>query len=185
MWRRVAIVAVLFAAAPLMASEGHAGGVHPALGNALKALNLVVFFGLIIYMLARPARGFFEKHTEGIRSALDGSRAKERDAADLEAKARALASSIDAEVAALRARFAADRERVRQDLEAATARALARLRTDHERALAQLELTFRADLVAHTLRAARTEAVKSLEGGLAPADRARFLENVTGEREGA
>lgn len=185
MWRRAALAAVLFAAAPLMAAEGHAGGAHPALGNALKAFNLVVFFGLIIYMLARPARGFFEKHTEGIRSALDDSRAKERDAADLEAGARALASSIDDEVTALRARFAADRERVRRDLEGATARALARLRTDHAHALVQLEASFRADLVAHTLRAARAEAEKSLQGGLTPADRARFLASVTAEGEDA
>jgi len=185
MWRRAAIVAFLFAAAPLMASEGHAGGVHPALGNVLKALNLIVFFGLILYLLARPLRGFFEKHTEGIRSALDGSRAKEREAADLEAGARALASSIDGEAAALRARFAADRERVRRDLESATTRALARLRTDHEHALAQLELSFRTDLVAHTLRAARAEAEKSLQGSLTPADRARFLESVTAEGKGA
>lgn len=185
MWRRALVVALLCFAAPALASEAHGGGGGDVLGAVIKTLNVVAFFGLLVYLLARPMRGFFEKHTEGIRTAIDDSRAKEREAVELEAQARALAASVDVEIDALRARFAADRERVKSDLEASTARAVARLRTDHERSLKQLENSFRRDLVAHTLKAARVEAERSLGRDLTPGDRARFLETVTAEGEGA
>jgi len=185
MWRRLLFLAILCVAAPALASEAHGGGGNPALGAVVKILNLVAFFGILIYIMARPLRGFFEKHTEGIRSSIDDSRTKEREAVDLEAQARALAATVDAEVEALRARFAADRERVKTELQTSTTKALARLRTDHERSLRQLEDSFRRDLMAHALHAAQAEAVRSLKTDLTPADRARFLETVTAGGEGA
>jgi F0F1-type ATP synthase membrane subunit b/b' len=186
MWRKGLVLILLLVAAPLAASggEGHGEGETP-LGLLLKVVNLIAFFGLLAYLMARPLRAFFEKHTEGIRAALDGSRAREAEAKDLEAQALALAASVEAEVAALRARFEEDRKRVRRDLEASTERALARLRADHGRALAQLEASFKAALTAHTLNAVREEAMRSLAKDLTPADRARFLESVTAGVEGA
>jgi F0F1-type ATP synthase membrane subunit b/b' len=186
MWRNLLVLALLLVAAPLAASggEGHGEGETP-LGLLLKVVNLIAFFGLLAFLMARPLRAFFEKHTEEIRAALDGSRAREAEAQDLEAQARTLAASVETEAAALRARFEEDRMRIRRDLEASTERALARLRADHGRALAQLEASYKAEWTAHALRAVREEALRSLAKDLTPADRARFLASVTAGGEGA
>ena len=138
---------LLCCAAPVLAAQAHGGGGPSFLDVALKVLNVAAFFGLIIYVMARPLRGFFETHTETIQNSIHDSLAKEQAALDLESQARALMASVETEVDALRSRFAADRVRVQQDLDAATQRALARLRTDHERSLSQLEASFRGDLI--------------------------------------
>jgi F0F1-type ATP synthase membrane subunit b/b' len=182
---RALFLVLLFSAAPLLAAGGHAGEGSPVLGVFLKVLNVGAFFGLLIFLMARPLRGFFEKQTEGIRASLDASRSNEREALELEAKARDLAASVEGEVAVLKERFASDRERVREEIEGATGRALARLRADHARSLSQMEAAFRSRLVSRTLQAAREEALGILAKDLTPADRARFLETVTAEREGA
>ena len=184
MWRKTAFLLILIllgGAGSLPASEGAPGG-NPVLGWALRLLNMILFFGGLLYLLARPIRGFFEKHTEDLREKLEGSLRKEEEGKLLTREAGDLLAGMDAEVDGLRRKFEQERARLRAEMTASTEEASRRLREDHRKALVSLEEEARKALAAHAFQAARRGSMAYLGTHLTAADRARFLAGLAGER---
>ena len=184
MWRRTAFLIawiLLGTAGPLWASE-EASAVNPVLGWSLRLLDMVLFFGGLVYLLARPIRGFFEKHTEDLREKLAGSLRMEEEEKRLAAEAGALLSGMDAEADKLKRKFEEERLRLREEMRASTEAALRRLREDHRRALVALDAEAQKELAAHAFRSARRESLDYLGSHLTAADRARFIATLAGER---
>jgi len=184
MLRRAAFPVALIllgAAEPAAASEGAAAG-NPVLGWSLRLLNMILFFGGLIYLLARPVRGFFEKHTEDLREQMEGSLRKEEEGKRLDREAGDLLAGMDAEMDALRRKFGEERGRLRGEWTAASEEAARRLREDHRRALTILEENARKALYTYALQTARRESLAYLGANLTAADRARFIAGFAGER---
>ena len=178
MWRKTAFLIVLIMlAVPVLAAEGGHEG-NPILGISFRVLNLVLFFGLLVYLAARPIRGFFEKHTEGIQEELAASLEQELKAKRLAQEAEALQAGVDAEVEKVRRRFEEERQRLGSEMRAYTQTALARLKDEHVRGAAHQEEEFRRNLAAYALDAARKESAAYLQAHLTPDDRSRFLDGV-------
>jgi F0F1-type ATP synthase membrane subunit b/b' len=183
MWRRTAFLIALilpWMAGPLWASEEASAG-NPVLGISLRLLNMVLFFGGLVYLLARPIRGFFEKRTEDLRGKLGGSLRKEEEGKRLVREAEELLEGMETEVDKLHRKFEEERGRLRTELTASTEEAARRLRKDHQRALASLDEEAQKALAAHAFQAARRESLAYLKSHLTAADRARFLATLAGE----
>ena len=172
--RLLPLIPFLLMAIPAMASEGAAEG-SPVLGFSLRLLNMLLFFGLLVFLAARPIRGFFEKHTEELRDKLNLSRKQEDEAARLVIESEALTRSIADEVEKLRRKFEEERARLLAEARALSEATLLRLRQEHARALAQLQVEAGRMLASHVLQAARRESLSYLKSNLTPADRLRFL----------
>jgi len=184
MWRRKAFMIALIllgAAGPAAASEEASAG-NPVLGWFLRLLNMILFFGGLVYLLARPIRGFFEKLTEDQQDKLDGSLLKEQEGKRLNTEAEILLAGMDAELDGLRRKFEEERGRVRAEWAASSKEAVRRLREDHRKALASLEENARESLAAYAFQAARRESLAYLSAHLTAADRTRFIAALAGER---
>jgi len=179
--RLLLLIILLLTAVPAMASEGAAEG-NPVLGFSLRLLNMLLFFGLLVFLVARPIRVFFEKSTEELRDKLNLSRKQEDEAARLLKEAEALTRSIADEVEKLRRKFEEERARLSGEARALSEATLLRLRQEHTRALAQLQVEAGRLLASQVLRAARSESLAYLKTNLTPADRGRFLGSLAERR---
>ncbi len=96
---------VLLLAGVAGASEAAHGGIDPAKVTdlILRTVNFVVFAGILIYLVAKPAKNFFAKRSQDIAQSLE----------DLEAQKAAAAKAL-AEAEAKLAQVAGEREKIIQ-----------------------------------------------------------------------
>ncbi len=151
-----------------------------------KLLNLLAFVGLLVYLLAKPLRGFFHAREEGIARQLGEAAQQREQAVRLQAEVEQRVASLEGEIRALRERLHREGERERQVLgqqgEADAARLLAQLDGEAKRRVEEARVNLAreaADLAADLAR-------EILEKELTAADRERiFVRTLERLRRGA
>ena len=143
-----------------------------------KTANLLLFFGLLVYLLAKPLSAFFHARREEIaRQLADAIRARE-DAVKMKAEMESRVASLQGEIASLRDRLRSDGERERAELgrqgEAEAARLLAQLDQEAQRRVAEA----RTQLAGEAAAIAADLARELLERELTPADRERIFKRT-------
>jgi F-type H+-transporting ATPase subunit b len=89
-----------------------------------KTINMLLFIGILVWLLGGPAKKFFSDRQGQIRSAADEAKARRTKADQLASDIQARLSQIEADVQAIRERAEAEGERQRRELtEAASAEA--------------------------------------------------------------
>ncbi len=169
-------VAVLLtgAATPAWAAEG--SSTFLGLPRVLwYTLNLVVFFGALAFLLAKPLARFFRSRSEEIAGQLAEARRQREEAERLRAEVGARVASLEQEIRALRERLRREGEHERETLvrqgEEEAARFLAQVDQEATRRVneARLQLTREAAAMAAEL------ARELLEKNLSPADQERIF----------
>jgi F-type H+-transporting ATPase subunit b len=170
-------VATLVALPALAASEGPA--TFLGLPTALwKLANLLAFVGLLVYLLAKPLRGFFHARGESVSRGLGEAAQQREQATRLAAEMERRVAALEGEIRTLRERLQREGERERQQLEQQG-------ETDAARLLAQLddEAKRRVDEarvgLAHEAADVAAELAREiLEKELTEADRERIFANT-------
>lgn len=153
---------------PLLAE----GGIHPAVA---KLVNLIIFLGLLYYLLRKPAREFFANRLAEVRATLQQA-AREREAATAKmAELDARLNRLDVELTEIKSQAereaAAERERLKTE---------AGRDAEKIRSMAQREIEAARQIAISDLREfAATKAVDLAEQiirqELKPEDDARLL----------
>ena len=175
MRRWLAPLPLWLVALPASAAQESAGGFLGLPTLFWKSANLVVFFGLMVYLLARPLQKFFHARREQIgvqmREAAQHQQEAERLRSEMEEKVAALAG----EIAELKDRLHREGEREREALErqgeAEAARLLAQLDQEASRRVDEA----RRELASEAASVAAELALELLERELTPADRERIF----------
>jgi len=180
--KKLVIAAVMGCAAlPAWASEG---GAETFLGLPVvvwKTLNLLGFFGLLVYLLAKPMAAFFRTRREGIARQLEEAGKQRQEAERLTTEMGQKVASLQGEIASLQERLRREGEREREALteqgETEAARFLAQIDQEASRRVEDA----RAQLAREAAGLAADLALELLAKELTPADRERIF-NSTLER---
>jgi len=169
--------------APLLvfANEGeHEGGEsHFGVSDTIwKSINLVLFFGLFIFLLAKPIGNALRKRRESIQADLAEAARKrlEVEQTEVEIKRRIALLEVEANEFAAKAREEGEREKAeligRGDTE--SARVLTQAREEVETSV----LSARRELAAYAGQLAIELAAKTIESKLDDAGRRNFLDRA-------
>ena len=178
--RRLPIVTtLLLLAAPALASEGAAPSTFLGLPVWLwKTANLLAFFGLLVYLLAKPMSHFFRTRREAVARGLADAARQRVEAAQMKAEMEKRVAALQGEIVALRERLARDGEREKAELERAgdveAARLLAQLDQEAQRRVAEA----RTQLAGEAATIAAELALELLQRELTPADRERIFKRT-------
>ena len=146
--------------------------------------NLVGFFALLLYFVARPLTEAFRKRQLEVEERAKEARARREQAARLESEIHARLARLDQELAEIKARGAAEGEAARAELMAQADTEAERVRRDAEseiaRRLALAKEELRKSAADLTAQAAR----ELLEAQMTPEDRRRLLEESVRRVEG-
>jgi len=160
---------------PVFASEG---GSDTFLGLPRLmwiTLNLVLFFGAIIFLLAKPMSRFFRSRREEIGRQLAEADRQREQAARLKAEIEHRVANLEGEIAALRERLRKDGERDKEGLlrqaDEEAARLLAQLDQDAQRRVGEV----RQQLAQEAAAAAAEIALELVQHEITPADRERIF----------
>lgn len=185
---RLALAALMVSLAALPALAATEGPTtFLGLPTALwKLLNLLAFVGLLVYLLAKPMRGFFRAREESVRRQLAEAAQQRERAAQLESEMARRVASLEGEIRALRERLRQEGERERRLLEqqgeADAARLLAQLDDEAKRRVEEA----RVGLAREAADVAADLAREIIEKELTPADRERiFARTLERLRQGA
>lgn len=174
---RLALAALMVSLAALPALAATEGPTtFLGLPTALwKLLNLLAFVGLLVYLLAKPMRGFFRAREESVRRQLAEAAQQRERAAQLESEMARRVASLEGEIRALRERLRQEGERERRLLEqqgeADAARLLAQLDDEAKRRVEEA----RVGLAREAADVAADLAREIIEKELTPADRERIF----------
>lgn len=123
------LLMIVLVAVPLMAAGG--GGEHGAAapsheksyfgipGWVLKLANMILFFGVLGYILAGPVRGAVRGRGDAIRQAAEEARMRREKADQVASDIQARLAQIEQEVQSIRERAEAEGERQKRELMAA------------------------------------------------------------------
>lgn len=181
------ITFVLLSGIPLTAAppvEGEHGSAHsktyfgiPA--DVLKAVNLILFAGVLFYLLKGPvSRTFAERKTQ-IKSQLAEAEIRRSKAETLAADIDARLRQMEEEVAQIRARAAEDGERQKNELIATSHADAEKIRMTARSEIDARLKQARAELTAFAGQLATDHAHRILESSVTDADRQKiFADNV-------
>ena len=178
--RRLPIVTtLLLLAAPALASESASPSTFLGLPVWLwKTANLLAFFGLLVYLLAKPRSHFFRTRREAVARGLADAARQREEAAQMKADMEKRVAALQGEIVALRERLARDGEREKAELERAgdveAARLLAQLDQEAQRRVAEA----RTQLAGEAATIAAELALELLQRELTPADRERIFKRT-------
>lgn len=139
------------------------------------SLNLIVFFGLLAYLLAKPMSRFFRSRSEEIASQLAEAKRQREEAERLRAEVEQRVASLQNEIAVLRERLHREGEHEREALvrqgEEEAARFLAQVDQEATRRVAEA----RGQLTREAAALAAELAREILERDISDADRERIF----------
>lgn len=164
-------------------SEG-GGGVGEYLPLIARLVNLILFVGLLIYVLRRPVKNAFRSKSESIRREL--TRAQEEKSAALaklkEAEERLI--RLDAETSVMREQAQKDASAERERIRRATEDEIRKLQEQARREIENAGKTARAELREYAAEQSVKLAEEMLRRSIRPEDDARlvseFVENLGG-----
>jgi len=161
-------------AVPAVAEEG--GGGFLGLPSIFwKSANFVVFFGVMVYLLARPLTKYFRDRREQIASQMKEAAYHRQEAERLHAEMGEKVAALAGEIAELKERLRRDGEREREALErqgeAEAARLVAQLDQEASRRVEEA----RRELASEAAAVAADLALELLERELTPEDRERIF----------
>jgi F-type H+-transporting ATPase subunit b len=143
-----------------------------------KTANLLVFVGLLVYLLAKPLSRFFHSRREEIARQIAEAGRQREEAVRMKAEMDTRVAALQSEIAALRERLSSDGERERGELErqgdAEAARLLGQLDEEANRRVAEA----RTQLAGEAAQIAADLAMELLERELTPADRERIFKRT-------
>ncbi|MBK5258450.1 MAG: ATP synthase F0 subunit B [Thermoanaerobaculia bacterium] len=179
------LLAVLLIAAPIMAAGG--GGEHGAAAPhektyfgmpawVLKLVNMILFFGVLAYILAGPVRNAVRGRGDTIRQAADEARVRREKADQVASDIQTRLSQIEQEVRAIRERAETDGERQKRELiaagEAEAAKIVAAARNEVENRLKRA----RQELTEYAGELATARAAAILKETITEADQRKLFE---------
>jgi F-type H+-transporting ATPase subunit b len=174
--RKLVIAVVVWCAAlPAWASEGSA---ETFLGLPVvlwKTLNLVGFFGLLAYLLAKPMSAFFRTRREGIGRQLEEATKQRQEAERLSAEMEQKVASLEGEITAIQERLRREGEKEREALEKQGEAEAARFLAQVDQEAARRVEEARASLSREAAGIAAELAIELLEKELTDADRERIF----------
>jgi len=157
-------------------AAGEGGGGFLGLPSLFwKVANLIVFFGLLVYLLVRSLSRFFRARAEQIASHMKEAARQQQEAERLRSEMETRVAALSGEIAALKERLQRDGERERQALahqgEEEAARMVAQIGQEAARRVeeARRELASEAATVASEL------ALELLQRELTAEDRERIF----------
>jgi F-type H+-transporting ATPase subunit b len=172
---RLVPLVLLVAATPAWAAEK---GGETFLGLPVvvwKTANMLLFFGLLLYLLGRPLASFFAARRGDIAQRLAEAEAQKEEAARLRAEMEARVSRLSADIAALEERLRAEGEREREALERQGDAEARRLLEQMEREAARRADEARARLAGEAAAVAAELSLELLKREMTPEDRARIF----------
>lgn len=174
--RKLFVAAVMLGVAfPAWASEGAA---ETFLGMPVviwKTLNLVGFFGLLVYLLAKPMAAFFRTRREGIGRQLEEATAQRREAERLNAEMEQKVASLEGEIAAMQERLRREGEKEREALEKQGETEAVRFLAQVDQEATRRVEEARASLSREAAGVAAELALELLQKELTEADRERIF----------
>ncbi len=148
-----------------------------------KVANFAFFFGLLFFLLARPAAKFFRSRSEQIAAQLTEAERAKREAEQLRTEMNQRLAALSGEVRALQERLHLEGEREREALERQGDAEAARLTAQIEQEAARRVADARRQLAAEAASVAAELAVELLHRELNAEDRERIF-RATLERLG-
>lgn len=171
----VALAGVLVAA-PALASEGsEAAGFLGVPLIVWKLGNFLLFFGLLIYFLAKPMSVFFRTRGEAIAGKLAQAEQHKLEAARLQAETETRIAALSDEIQALREHLVREGERERAELERQGDAEAARFVAQVEAEATRRVVSARQQLAADAAQIAAELAVDLLKKELTAEDRERIF----------
>ena len=141
-----------------------------------QLINLVGFFALLLYFVARPVTDMFRKKQLEVEARAKEAKERRAEAARLETEIHERMARLDREIEEIRARGAAEGESARAELLARAEQDAERVRRDAteeiERRLADAKEELRQTAAGLTAEAAR----EIVAGQITPEDRRRLLD---------
>jgi len=173
--RLLMLAMTLVVAAPASASEG---GAETFLGLPVvlwKTANMLLFFGLLYYLLAKPLAGFFAARRGDIAQRLADAEKEKLEAARLRAEMEGRMAQLSGEIAALEARLRAEGERDRAALEQQGEAEARRFVEQVEREAARRGDEARAQLASEAAAIAAELSLEILKREMSAEDRQRIF----------
>lgn len=165
----------LIAVTILIASGAEGGGSSFPWETGARVFNLLVFVGLLFYILRRPLAEALRSRRENIRAQLMRAQ-EERNAALAKLEdVNARLARLDAEVEAVRAQAQREASEERERIERATEEEMRRLREQAQREIESAAKTARAELRAYTAEQSVRLAEELIRRDLRPEDDARLM----------
>jgi F-type H+-transporting ATPase subunit b len=170
-----AAVVVWLAALPAWAAE-EGGATFLGLPTIFwKVANFAFFFGLLYFLLARPASRFFQSRREQVATQLAEAERAQREAEQLRAEMAQRVAALSSEIKALQERLHGDGEREREALERQGDAEAARLTAQIEQEAGRRVADARRELAAEAASVAADLALELLQRELTAEDRERIF----------
>jgi len=166
------------AAPPVLASEG---GSSTFLGLPValwKTANMLLFFGLLAYLLAKPVSAFFRNRNDEIARKLRDADKERAEAAQLRAEMEERTAKLASEIAALQERLRQEGEREKAALEQQGEEEAARLLEQVEREAGRRVDEAREQLAAEAAAVAAELSVELLQREMTAEDRRRIFDET-------
>lgn len=153
-------------------------GINPAIP---RTVNLILFFGLLYFLLRKPTREFFSQRYQEIRASLEQA-AREKEAAtakltDIDARL----NKLDAELAEIRAQAERESEAERQRIEAQSRQDAEKLRLMTQREIESAKNSALAELQQFTAARSVEFAEQLIRRELTTEDDARLVSRMSSE----
>ncbi len=145
-------------------------------GWILRTLNMIAFFGVLVYLLRGPVGSFFRERRQTISHQLEEAKVRRAKAENLAADIQAKLSQLEAEVAAILQRSSEDGERQKQELLAAAELEAAKILTTANAGIEARLKQARTELAAYAGQLATERAHALLASNLTSEDRHRIFE---------
>ena len=173
--RLLATLVVGFAALPAWAAE-EAGESFLGLPSLFwKIANLIVFFGLLVYLLVRPLSRFFRARREQIASHMKEAVRQQQEAERLRSEVEQRVAALSGEIAELKERLRRDGEHERDALERQGEEEAARMVAQIGQEAARRVEEARRELASEAATVAAELALELLQRELTPEDRERIF----------
>ena len=149
-------------------------------GWVLKFINIILFIGVLVWLLKGPVGKAFRERSADIRRAADEARERREKSDRLAADIQARLSQIEAEVAAIRQRAEQEGERQRKEMIAAAEAEAAKILTTARNEVESRIKFARKELTEYAGELAATRAEAILKETITPEDQKKlFRDSLT------
>lgn len=167
---------ILAAAASPAWASAEAGDTFLGLPRVLwYSLNLIVFFGFLVYLLAKPMSRFFSTRREEIANQLAEAKRQREEAERLRAEVSARVGSLQDEIRVLRERLRSEGEREKEALARQGEEEAARLLAQLDQEATRRTNEARTQLAREAAAIAADLALELLQREISPEDRERIF----------